>query len=189
MKKGLILASCLLLILTLFQISKAYGVFQTVVNDDAEFGVAKWRIFVNNSDLNNNNNVFYVDNITYTNNSHVSASRFAPGVSGEFIIEIDPKNTEVAFKYELSVDLSNNTYNQIKIDSIEGLSGTNLTNTDGVYSRVFTLSEIRNQKVDSIKVSFSWDNEDSNSTSDSILGSLGENFNIPVNIKFSQYIE
>ena len=189
MKKGLILSSCLLLIFTLFQISKAYGVFQTVVNDDAEFNVAKWRIYVNNSDLNNTNNVFYVDNITYTNNSNVSQSRFAPGVTGEFVIEIDPKNTEVAFNYELSFDLSSNEYSQIKIDSIEGLSGTNLTYYEGVYSRLFTLNEIRSHKVDSIRVRFSWENSDSNNDTDSFLGSQDGNFEIPVNIKFSQYIE
>lgn len=189
MKKGLILASTLLLILTLFQISKSYAVFQSIANDDAEFNVAKWRIFVNNSDLNNTNNVFYVDNITYTNNSNVSQSRFAPGVTGEFILEIDPKNTEVAFNYELSVDLSDNIYSQIKIDSIEGINGTNLTYYNGVYSRLFTLNEIQNNKVDSIKITFSWENEESNNDTDSILGSLDGDFEIPVNIKFSQYIE
>lgn len=189
MKKSLIITSCLLLILTLFQISKAYGVFQSIVNDDAEFKVATWRIFVNNYDLNNTDNTFYVDNITYTNNEHVSQSRFAPGVNGEFILEIDPKNTEVAFKYELSLEALDSTYSQIKIDSIEGVNGTNLTYFNGVYSRVFTLEEIKNHKVDSVKVKFSWEDAESNNDTDSILGSLDGNFEIPINIKFSQNID
>ena len=185
MKKSLILTSLVLLILTIFQIARSYGVFQSIVDDDAEFNVASWRIYVNNNDLNNTNNVFYVDNITYTNNEHVQTNRFAPGVSGEFILEIDPKNTEVAFNYELSIDLTNN-YEQINIDSIEGIDDTNLTYFNGVYSRIFTLSEIESHKVDRIKVKFSWDDDESHDESDSLFGSSEGNFEIPVNIKFSQ---
>ena len=85
--------------------------------------------------------------------------------------------------------MSNSGYSQIHIDSIQGVSGTNLTLNNGVYSRIFTLSEIQNGKVDTIKVTFSWDNDDDNNESDSQLGLSDGNFNIPINISFSQYIE
>ena len=63
---------------------------------------------------------------------------------------------------------------------------TNLTYFNGVYSRIFTLSEIESHKVDRIKVKFSWDDDESHDESDSLFGSSEGNFEIPVNIKFSQ---
>ncbi len=189
MKKFLIFASVLLLIFTCSQIMKSFGVFETIYSEDNDLNIAKWHIYVNSYDLNNTENTFYVDNITYTNNSNVVTDRFAPGVTGSFLLEIDPANTEVSFEYELSIDLSDSQYSQISIDSVEGLAGTNLVSNNGVYSRVFSLSEILNGKTDTIRVTFSWTNAEENNTSDSELGSSDGYFNIPVNIKFNQYIE
>ena len=189
MKRALLVASAVLLIFTCVQITKSFGVFQSTVEEDADIDIAKWHIKVNNYDLNDMNNVFHVDNITYTNNQHVTTNRFAPGVTGTFLLEIDPTDTEVSFKYELSIDLSDSQYSQIQIDSIEGINGTNLTVVDGVYSRVFTLDEINQDKTDTIRVTFTWEDDDENNSSDSELGSSDGNFEIPVNIKFSQYVE
>ena len=189
MKKTFIVFGCLLLLFTLIQVTRVFGVFQTVYNEDTDFDVAKWHILVNNEDINGTNSVFYVGNITYTNNSGVSSNRFAPGVTGTFILEIDPTYTDVAFEYELSIDLSASIYNQIHIDSVTGINNTNLTVNNGVYSRIFTLSEIQANKVDDIQITFTWDNYESNNDADSLLGSLDGNFEIPINITFSQYIE
>ena len=188
MKKALLITSILLLILTGIQITKSFGLFQSEITGDADINIAKWHIKVNNYNLNDTNNVFYVDNITYINNENVTTNRFAPGVTGSFIIEIDPTDTEVSFKYDLNIDLSDSQYSQIRIDSIEGVNGTNLTVEDNVYSRVFLLNEIKENKKDNIKVTFTWINEEENNDSDSELGSSDGNFEIPVNIKFSQYV-
>lgn len=189
MKKALLIASTFLLIFTGIQITKSFGLFESIINGDADINIAKWHIKVNNYNLNDTNNVFYVDNITYTNNENVSTNRFAPGVTGSFILEIDPTDTEVSFKYECTIDLSDSQYSQIRIDSIEGINGTNLTVEDNVYSRIFSLSEIKENKKDNIKVTFTWINDEENNDSDSELGSSDGNFEIPVNIKFSQYVE
>ncbi len=188
MKKALISASLVLLILTIAQITKSFGVFETVFTDDSDVNIAKWHIYVNDYDLNSSNNTFYVDNITYTNNEGVSTGRFAPGVTGTFLLEIDPTDTEVSFQYELTIDLSGLDYSQIRIDSIEGINNTNLTVFNNVYSRVFTLNEIYDGKKDTIKVTFSWENDDDNNESDSLLGSSDGYIEIPVNISFSQYV-
>lgn len=188
MKKVLTITGLLLCILTIVQISKSFGVFETVFNEDADVNIAKWHIYVNDYNLNGTNNTFYVDNVTYTNNAGVSTGRFAPGVTGSFLLEIDPTDTEVSFEYQISIDLSGSAYSQIQIDSIEGIDDTNLTVFNGVYSRVFTLNEIYDGKKDTIKVTFSWVNNDVNNESDSELGASDGYFEIPVNISFSQYI-
>lgn len=189
MKKIIIIACFILLLITTYEVARVFGVFQTIYNDDASFNIAKWHIYVNNEDINGTSSTFYVGNITYTNNEGVSVDRFAPGVTGEFILEIDPTDTEVAFEYGLSVDLSGSAYSQIHIDSITGIDNTNLNISNDVYSRVFTLDEIKAHKVDRIKIAFTWDNDESNNSTDSILGSTGEDFEIPINMTFFQYIE
>ena len=189
MKKVLIVCSVALMLLTAGQIANSFGVFETIFAEDNDLNIAKWHIYVNDYNLNNTDNTFYVDSITYTNNSHVTTNRFAPGVTGTFLLEIDPTDTEVSFQYELSIDLSNSAYSQIHIDSIQGINNTNLVANNGVYSRVFTLSEIAQHKVDTIQVTFSWDNDDDNNDSDSELGLAGGDFAIPINLSFSQYIE
>ncbi|MBR3199343.1 MAG: hypothetical protein IKG27_04950 [Bacilli bacterium] len=189
MKKTLTVISCLFLVLTFFQITRSFGVFETRFTEDSDIDIAKWHIYVNDYDLNNTTNTFYVDNITYTNNQSVSAGRFAPGVTGSFLLEIDPGDTEVSFEYQISIDLSNSLYDQITIDSIQGINGTNLTANNGVYGRVFPLSDIINGVTDTIRVTFTWNDDGNHDVTDSAMGSADGYFEIPVSISFSQHIE
>lgn len=186
MKKLLLIIAILFLSLTVFELINSYGVFETKTRADSDLKIAKWNIAVNNADLNGQNQTFLIDNITYTNTEGVSTNKFAPGTSGTFLLEIDPQDTEVAFKYELSIELPPE-YSQIQIDSIEGQNGTNLTYQDGIYSKVVPLNDVKAQKKDQIKVTFTW-LKDANDESDSILGSTKESFEIKVNIKFEQYM-
>lgn len=188
MKKILIIICFILCVFTIRQVSTSFAVFESSYSEDVEADVAKWHIYVNDYNLNDTDNVFYVNNVTYTNNQHVSANRFAPGVTGTFLLEIDPTDTEVSFKYEISFD-STNLPSQVRIDNVEGIGGTNLTLQNNVYSRIFRLSEIQAEMTDTIRVTFSWANNDVNNDSDSTLGQSEGDIEIPINIKFSQYVE
>ena len=188
MKKLLIIISILILSLTIFELVKSYAVFETNIDGEKDLEIAAWQIHVNNQDINNETHTFYIDNITYTNEKKEQVNKFAPGVTGEFILEIDPTDTEVSFKYDLKIDMSNNEYEQIKIVNVEGVNDTFLTYQDEYYSRIFTLNEIMEGKKDQIRITFTWINDDQYNESDSILG-LNENssFTFPIMIKFSQY--
>lgn len=188
MKRVLILISLLFLGLTIIELSSSFALFETSLDEEKDLKIAKWRIFVNNYDLNNTNNTFYVDDITYTNERNEVVNKFAPGVKGEFVLEIDPTMTDVSFLYQLKLDLSENNYEQIKIDKVEGIEGTVLNYQDGVYSRVVSINDINNKVVDKIKVTFSWINDDKYNESDSLLGLNKDSvFSFPITIKFSQY--
>lgn len=186
-KKVLIFVSCIFLCLTFGQILSSFGVFETKLEGAKDLKVAKWHIYVNDYDLNGTENKFYVDNVTYTNSKGETVQKFAPGVTGTFLLVIDPKDTEVSFKYDLSIDLSSSGYEQIKVDSIEGIDGTVLTNQNNVYSRTVPLSDIKALKTDKIKVTFSWTWDDQYNESDSTLGLIADKtFSIPISIKFDQ---
>ena len=188
MKKVLMLVSFIVCVFTIKKITTSFGVFESSYGEDVDADVAKWHIYVNNNDLDGNDNVFYVNSITYTNNQHVSANRFAPGVTGSFLLEIDPTDTEVSFKYEISIDESD-LPSQVSITNVQGINGTNLTVQNGVYSRIFRLSEIQSERKDNIRVTFGWANNDANNESDSLLGQSEGDIEIPINIKFTQYVE
>lgn len=186
-KKILISIFILILCLTTIEIITSFGLFETNKTGTKQLDIAKWNIYVNNYNLNGNNNTFTVDTITYTNNEGVTTGKFAPGVTGQFILVIDPRDTEVAFRYNLSIDLSSSQYSQIQIDRIEGIEGTNLTVTNNVYSRIVSLNDITNHRKDKIKVTFSWANDGTTDESDSTLGQEGGTFEIPITISFNQY--
>ena len=93
----------------------------------------------------------------------------------------------MSFTYELAITLDK--YPNIKIDSIEGVNGTELTLDNGKYKRLMTLKEIQGGKKDTIKVTFSWQDDDKYNDLDSRIGSSLEEIEIPISIKFSQYKE
>lgn len=187
MKKFLLIIGILASILTIFEIVQSYASFETVKQSDADLNVAKWHINVNDYEIGAQN-TFYIDEITYLNNEGVSEGKFAPGVTGKFIIEIDPRDTDVAIRYDLNISMSKE-YAQIQIDSIQGINGTMLTKQGDNYSRIISLNDIQNQKTDQIEVTFSWKDEEQYNESDSILG-LDETsqIRIPITIEFNQYI-
>lgn len=183
MKKILIIISAICLILTLITLQKSFGLFETNISGDKNIEIANWNIYVNDYSLNNSN-VFYVDNFTYKDRNGNQSSKLLPGGTGEFLITIDPKDTEVSIKYEFSVDTTE-LYEQIKINSITGQNGTLLTKTGDIYSGII---ELDNLEVNVIKIVFEWEDDGNHDEEDSSYG-LTENsiFNFPVEIKFTQY--
>ena len=68
---------------------------------------AKVQIKVNNlavSDLEELKNNFALANINWNNNSHVKSGKAAPGSVGDFHIIIDPNDTDVSFRYDITFD-------------------------------------------------------------------------------------
>lgn len=188
MKKVLIGIFVVFLSLTIISITSSLAVFESNVSSSTELDIAKWQILVNDFDINNTSETFYIDNITYKDKDGNLVDTFAPGGVGEFILEINPNDTEVAYTYEISVDLSNNSYEQIKLDDISGIDGTVLDVSNGVYKRTVSLDDINNKKIDKIKISFSWEFDDKYNESDSSLGlNQDSEFSFPVTIRFSQY--
>lgn len=188
MKKVLIFLSAFFLIVTTFQLVKTFAVFESSVNSEDNLSIAKWTIYVNDQNLNGNNSTFFIDNITYLGNDGVKADKFAPGVSGYFLLEIDPKDTDVSIDYELSFDMLED-FPHIKIVSVEGQNGKTLNLESNTYSRTITLDEITKGEKDIIKVNFIWEKDDLHNDVDSSLGlTEGSEFAFPVKIKFLQHI-
>ena len=98
MKKKLYIIGLILLIITFIVIKNTYALFETNATADAGFQVGKWVIKLNNKDISLDK-LITLDDFVFNNSSHTEEGYFAPGSSGEFEIDIDVSNSDVAVEY------------------------------------------------------------------------------------------
>ena len=187
----------ILIIITLFMI---FAVAYSLINTYALFyseGTGKirqenatWRIYVNEKNIATNNK-FTIDTFELEESEHVAPGKIAPSVTGNFYITIDPKNTNVAIKYSIKLNQLNLVNDKIKIVSIEEINQKNeLIKTDeSTYTGIITLSDIKEKKINNIRVKITWLNDEENNKADTTMGTI-ENYkiNIPIEVDITQYL-
>lgn len=187
----------ILIIITLFMI---FAVAYSLINTYALFyseGTGKirqenatWRIYVNEKNIATNNK-FTIDTFELEESEHVAPGKIAPSVTGNFYITIDPKNTNVAIKYSIKLNQLNLVNDKIKIVSIEEINQNNeLIKTDeSTYTGIITLSDIKERKINNIRVKITWLNDEENNKADTTMGTI-ENYkiNIPIEVDITQYL-
>lgn len=187
----------ILIIITLFMI---FAVAYSLINTYALFyseGTGKirqenatWRIYVNEKNIATNNK-FTIDTFELEESEHVAPGKIAPSVTGNFYITIDPKNTNVAIKYSIKLNQLNLVNDKIKIVSIEEINQNNeLIKTDeSTYTGIITLNDIKEKKINNIRVKITWLNDEENNKADTTMGTI-ENYkiNIPIEVDITQYL-
>ena len=185
MRKILLLVVLLFLSLTIMEISSTFGLFETNNVITVDNNIAKWQIKVNNS-LAKDSVHFTVNNYNIDSDSNVKEGLIAPGVGAYFDIDIDPNNTSVSIRYDITFDLTGLENDKIKIVNIEELGGNTLVNNNDTYAGIIP---INNSSIHHIRVYIEWENDEENNEIDSKFGVTGEKeINIATNIKFSQYL-
>lgn len=191
-KKLLILASIISVIIFVITIIMTYALFESNVSAEISVNNATWKILINNTDITKESTKeFTIDQINVTGDTHTESGKIAPGLSGNFNILIDPTDTDVSIKYEVTFDLSNLENTKIQIDSIEEtILGKELLKTgDNTYTGVITLDEIRQGIKNEITVNLSWKEDETTNAEDTLIGSSeNSRIEIPVSIKVSQYL-
>lgn len=93
-----------IIIIFLFAISFTFSCYSETQQVNVIADVAKWKIKINNYEINENlpTNVI---NLIYENNSNENV--ILPGQTGYFDIDIDPTGTEVSIEYQLIINLDN----------------------------------------------------------------------------------
>lgn len=185
MRKILLLVVLLFLSLTIMEISNTFGLFETNNVITVDNNIAKWQIKVNNSLIKDPVH-FTVNNYNIDSDSNVKEGLIAPGVGAYFDIDIDPNNTSVSIRYDITFDLTGLENDKIKIVNIEELGGNTLVNNNDIYTGIIP---INNSSIHHIRVYIEWENDEENNEIDSKFGVTGEKeINIATNIKFSQYL-
>ena len=190
-KKIYFLYICIILIVV-YGIIQIYAVFQSEVNGTVNLIKGVWQIKVNQTDISTGvNKEFTVDNIEVQNNEHVKPGNLAPGLSGIFHISIDPRNTDVSVRYDVSLNQENLTNKNITIKSIkETNQGKTLIKTDeNTYTGIISLEEIKQGIQNTIEVEIEWKEDETNHEEDTNMGVQEEyKLEIPVIVHVSQYL-
>ena len=108
-KKKLIILACMCSILILiYEIVHIYAIFYSEVTGNVELKNGAWNIVINGTEISKGvQKDFVIDQININQNEHVKSGKLAPGLSGNFEIIINPKNTDVSVKYEISLNKEN----------------------------------------------------------------------------------
>ena len=189
--RKIIFTCCLLfLLLTILEIGITYGLFETNKLITVDNNIAKWQIKVNDSVINNTNQKFNVTSFIVEEDSNVASGKFAPSSRGYFDIVIDPNETGVAFRYDVTFDWTKLSNMQIKILDIEAIGGNSLTlSNKDTYSGIMLLEDIQDEVTHTIRVNLEWNNDEDNNLTDSEYGlNITKKILIPVTIKFTQYL-
>ncbi len=132
---------------------------------------------------------------------HVKKPKVAPGMIGSFQLEIDPRDTQVSFEYDISIknpviEIPGQDDLEIKL-AIRDIVETHgrplsIVEVDGnkVIKRLKPLTEIQNNDtaVDTIKVTVEWVDDGTNDEADRIAGTVPNNvIEMPILIHAIQY--
>lgn len=133
--------------------------------------LAKWNITLNNTLVTQTlTDTIALGNITWTN-SHANPNKVAPGSSGVVDLVINPQDTEVSFRYDIT--FTDHTVDPDILLTITNMSanGNNLIHTAAnTYTGVFPLSDIENHLTKTITIYISWVNDETNNERDTGIG-------------------
>lgn len=214
MKKVFRIAVVILIFIMLIYIfTTTYSKYVSTATAVIEEDIAQWNISVNGTDITANPGEMVEFPITeftwdWVEDGPVKKPNVAPGMTGYFHLEIDPKGTDVAMHYSIKIDNTKFTdANAINLQ-IEGikLNGEDLEfeavevpddGTTDVTSEIDidimkTLEEIQSTddevRIDELEVEVKWENNEVYNEQDSIIGSIPDNqITLPIIIEFQQY--
>ena len=175
-------------------IYNSYSKYITSINGNAAIGIARWKIYVNNQDINGNNNLSNVITPVFPGNNNVASGVIAPTAEGYFDMVIDASDTDVSFSYIITT--SNNPDSAVsdlvisgyEIDggerqSVSGASGVQIQNTIAYDSL---------DKTVNLRVYLKW-NDDSengatmnNAADTSVTATETNTAKVNVNLRFIQ---
>ena len=188
MKNKIIYVLCAIMIIdSIYEITDTYGLFESNKTKLVDNPIASWNILINNSNLNQNK-TFTINNFQIDENTTVKNGRIAPGTTGYFDIEIDPSDTDVSIRYDITFDCSKLPSN-LTVESIEETNGYTIVRTDAyTYSNIITLTNIKNGVKNNIRVHIKWQNVEEQNQNDTEIGLNKEYIlNIPITITATQY--
>ena len=190
MKRKLYIFAFFALIITISLIVGTLAVFETNATGDANMDIGKFVVKINGTNIiDGSSKIIRVNNFVYTDNDHVEDGYIAPGREGYFDIVLDVTDSDVAARYDITFDLTNDYADNINY-YVTSLNGSDTVKTgESTYSGVVSLDDITAGKTITLRINVSWDNDVEYDEEDTELGLQKNNsISIPVVIKASQYM-
>ena len=191
-RKIIILVCMCTILILIYEIIHIYAIFYSEVTGNVEMKNGKWVIEINGTEISKGiQKDFVIDQINIEQSEHVKNGKLAPGLSGNFEIQINPKNTDVSVKYEISLNEENLKNSSLKIKSISETEYNNeLIRTEkNTYTAVIPVEKIKQNATNSVKIEVEWENQEENNEEDTKEGSKYQSvLQIPISVRVSQYL-
>ena len=161
--------------------------------------IAKWHIFVNQTDIvGTTTQEFTMNILSTTENPRTAKDKFAPGSIGSFLIAIEPRDTQVSIRYDISIGSLPITNKTIKLSAVKNAdTDTELTRTgENIYTglillgdRMDTSNVIDENYMANIEITYEWVNDETNNTVDTNMGLFTWlTVTAPISVTVSQYM-
>ena len=189
----LVLLSMCVIAILVYKIISIYAVFHSNVGAKAEFRNGTWNIDVNGKKITTGLQTdFTIDQITVAEDQHTMPGKISPGLSGNFKIVINPKDTNVSIRYDITLNQDELKSSNVKISSVEEKNnGAKLIKTaENEYTGIITLQDIQKNVIHEIEMNVEWLDDEQNNESDTLLGTNKDKrqFEIPVTFHATQYL-
>lgn len=188
----LLLSTLIAIVILIYNIANMYAVFYSEALGTSKSNLAKWNIIINGTNITSGiAEEFVMNAFNIEQNANVKEGKIAPGVMGNFEISIKPVDTEVSVRYDISIDTSYLKDNKITLISVlETKENNSITKTgENTYTGILSLSNIDNNYTNDIKITFYWENDESNNLQDTNIGTkLNSKLQIPILVNAVQYL-
>lgn len=192
LQKVLFLLMMCVLALLVYKIIEIYAVFHSEVEANVKLENGVWNITVNGTQITTGvETEFTVNQISTTENDHVKPGTLAPGLSGTFEMAINPENTNVSVRYDITLNEEELGDTNLQIKSIKEVENNyQLMKTgENMYTGIIPLQDIQNGIIHKIQMEIQWMDDGLNNEADSELGKNGaEPLQIPITVHVIQYL-
>ena len=188
-KTMLYIGVLILLVASIYLIKETYAVFETTGTGTADFSIGSWVINLNNVDISSGQTVsFSINSFTYSDSSHIANGVIAPGRSGYFDLILDPDGTDVAVRYDITLDMEEEYEDNITY-YVTTTDGTTIRTGESTYSGIIDLASIDNGDTATLRIVVEWVNNGSYNETDTELGMQNNpSISIPAEITVVQYL-
>lgn len=185
-RKIAIFVALLSLFYSVTLIQTTYAKYVSSAEANSNINIARWSITVNNQDVIQNSNFTNSLSPVFNNNQYIKENVIAPTSEGYFDIIIDGTNSDVSFKYTVTINpISNRTIKDLKIvkytiDDVDYTYNNNITGTINYNDE---------NKTKSIRVFFIWNDDEETqemNNNEDTLATINGNANYRVNINLIQ---
>ena len=178
------------LTLCVFFITESYAKYLTSTEGNAKMNVARWKIIVNNEDIKNNSSLTTQITPTFLGNDNIAENVIAPTSEGYFDLIIDATEADVSFKYNIDIEVDENSSVQdLKISKFV-IGEEEIIPTDNIYSIERQVLHKDNTQIISIRVYIYWDDSESASMDNTMdtQATIDNNALLNVNLNFTQLV-
>ena len=186
-----LLIMCIVLLL-IYKIIDIYALFHSEMEGNVQFENGMWNIMINGEDITTGTDTEFVINlIDATQNDHVKPGKLAPGLSGSFEMVINPTDTNVSVRYDITLNQEGLGGSNLVIKSIEEVEkGYNLIKTaENTYTGVISLEDIKKGANHKIKLEIEWQDNGENDENDTQIGkNETHQLQIPITVHAIQYL-